>query len=306
MPEFKLHLLGTGSAKPTPGRHPSCTVLDVRGNLFMIDCGEGAQQQFMRMGLKFPRLSHIFLTHLHGDHVLGLPGLLSTLSLQGKEGEMHVHTFPEGRRVLEPFIRFFGGQLTYKLIFHDINVEEVVVYEDAAMTVRTVPLRHKVPCVGYVVEEKPRPRHINRAACDFHGVPVCYLNRLRTGADHVKPDGTLIPNSVLTLPPTPSVSYAHIGDTAYMPDIATKIGPVDLLFHETTYMQSEAALAAQRGHSTAAQAAAVAKACGAKRLLTGHYSSRYRDLAPLLEQARAVFPDTILGTEGLTTPLGNS
>lgn len=303
MSEFKVHVLGAGSAKPTLQHSPSCTVLDVRGNLFMIDCGEGAQQQMLRMGLKFTRLGHIFLTHLHGDHVLGLPGLLSTLSLQERGGEVHIYTFREGVDLLSRMMDFFGGKMSYKLVFHEIKVEEATVYEDNVIRLRTLPLRHKVPCVGYVVEEKPKPRHIDRAACDYHGVPVFRMNALRAGADFVKEDGTVVPNERLTLPPTPSVSYAHIGDTSFLPELASKIGPVDLLYHETTYTKQFAKDARERGHSTAAQAAQMAKACGAKRLLTGHYSSRFRTEDEILSEARAIFPDVIHGREGLTVNL---
>ena len=300
----EVNVLGCGSAKPTLRHNPSCTVLNVREALYMVDCGEGAQQQMQRMGLKHTRLNNIFLTHLHGDHLLGLPGLLSTLSLLGKQGYVTVYTFAKGIEWLRSQMDFFGGELSYELRFHEVDATQpCIVYEDKTMTVRTVPLNHRVPCVGYVFEEKTKPRHIDKAMCDFHGVPVCKMKNLQMGEDYVKPDGTIVPNRMLTKPPTPTVSYAHIGDTAYTPELAPLIGPVSVLYHETTYTQEHKKDAALRGHSTAAQAAQMAVACNAGRLLTGHYSSRYKDDNVFLNEATAIFPNTVLGREGLKLKL---
>jgi len=297
---IEVNVLGCGSAKPTPRHNPSCTVLNVRESLYMIDCGEGSQQMMMRMGLKSGRLNNIFITHLHGDHVLGLPGLLSTLALQGKEGYVTVHTFARGIEWIRSEMRFLGGELSFELRFHEVDPKApAVVYEDKGMTVRTVPLKHRVPCVGYVFEEKPKPRHIDKAMCDFHCVPVCRLKDLQAGEDYVKPDGTVLPNAMLTRDASPSLSYAHIGDTSFIPELAPLIGPVDLLYHETTYTKEHLGDAVARGHSTAGQAAQMAVMCGARRLLTGHYSSRYKDEKVFLDEAVAIFPDTVLGREGL-------
>lgn len=266
----------------------------------MIDCGEGSQQQMMRMGLKSWRLNNIFLTHLHGDHVLGLPGLLSTLALQGKEGYITIHTFARGIEWIKSEMRFLGGDLPFELRFQEVDPKSpAVVYEDKGMTVRTVPLKHRVPCVGYVFEEKPKPRHIDKAMCDFHGVPVRKLKDIQAGEDYVKPDGTVLPNAMLTRDATPSLSYAHIGDTSFIPEVAQLIGPVDLLYHETTYTKEHLRDAETRGHSTAGQAAQMAALCGAGRLLTGHYSSRYKDETAFLDEAATIFPNTVLGREGL-------
>ena len=299
-----LHILGCGSAKPTLRHNPSCSVLKVREALYMIDCGEGAQRAMLAQGLRFHRLNNIFLTHLHGDHILGLPGLLSTLAMSGKEGYITVHTFAAGIRWLQEQMRFFGGTLGYELRFNEIDPRHpALIHEDKNLTVRTVPLRHRIDCVGFVFEERSKPRHIDRPACDFHKVPIAFLKNLQSGEDFVKPDGTVVPNSWLTKDPTHSASYAHIGDTAYDPALAPLIGPVDLLYHETTYTAEHIVNAKERGHSTAAQAASMASECGAGRLLTGHYSSRYKDEKEILAEAKAVFPDTILGREGLVVKL---
>ena len=303
MSTFKIHTLGCGSAKPTLRHQPSSTVVEHRENLFMVDCGEGAQLAFQRQRLRFSRLRHIFLTHLHGDHVLGLPGLVSTLGLGGTGGKLTVHTFAEGKKILQKIFYFFGGDLPFEVDFNVIEPVEGTVLETPSLTVRTVPLQHRVPTVGYIFEEKEKPRHILRDMIDFHEVPNYQIRMIKAGADFIKPDGTVIPNSHLTSPPTPSLSYAHISDTAYMPELASKIGPVDLLFHETTYTEAHRAEAAPRGHSTAKQAAMVARDAGAKALLTGHYSSRYNDDTVFLSEAREIFPNVILNHEGLVTKL---
>ena len=303
MSTFKIHTLGCGSAKPTLRHQPSSTVINHRENLFMIDCGEGAQLAFQKHHLKFSRLGHIFLTHLHGDHVLGLPGLVSTLGLGNAGGRLTIHTFAEGKKILQKIFYYFAGDLPFEVNFNIIEPEEAVIFENNALTVRTIPLHHRVPTVGFVFEEKEKPRHIRRDMIDFHQVSVARIRDIKSGADYVKPDGTVIPNHILTSDPTPSLSYAHISDTAYFPELAEKIGHVDLLFHETTYTELHASEAAPRGHSTARQAAMVARDAGAKALLTGHYSSRYTDDNLFLEEARKIFPNVILNHEGLVVPL---
>ncbi len=303
MSTFSIHTLGCGSAKPTLRHQPSSTVIDHRGNLFMIDCGEGAQQAFQRHRLKFSRLGHIFLTHLHGDHVLGLPGLISSLGLGGAGGKIVIHTFADGKNILTKIFNFFARELPFDVEFNVIKPEEKVILETSSISVRTIPLNHRIPTVGYVFEEKAKPRHIRRDMIDFHQVPFSHINRIKAGEDFTKPDGSVIPNFMLTTDSTPSLSYAHISDTAYMPELAAKIGPVDLLFHETTYLDTHLAEAAQRGHSTARQAATVARDAGAKALLTGHYSSRYKNDEGFREEALDIFPNVILNREGLVTHL---
>lgn len=301
--KFEVNVLGCGSAKPSPVHNPSCTVVNFRENLFMIDCGEGAQKELQRQRLKLPRLNHIFLTHLHGDHVFGLPGLVSTMALSGLEGDITIHTFEDGKRILTEIFDYFNRGLPIDVRFNVIRHEEAVVFENDSLRVRTVPLRHKIPAVGYVFEEKPGLRHINREMCDFHGVPVWAFNNIKRGEDFMKPDGSVVANALLTKDPAPPRSYAHIGDTAYMPALADMIRGVDLLFHETTYLNEDIDKARERGHSTAAQAARVALDAGAGRLLTGHYSSKYKDDSRLLKEAQEVFPNVILGKEGLVVPV---
>lgn len=269
----------------------------------MVDCGEGAQLAFMRQKLSFSRLQHIFLTHLHGDHVFGLPGLIGTLALNGTGGHITIHTFEDGRQQLKAIIDYFCRDTPFDIRFNVIKPEEAVILETKSLTVRTIPLRHRVPTVGFVFEEKTGERHIKADMAKYHEVPLAFMKSLKTGEDFIRPDGTVIPNGWLTTPPTPPLSYAHMSDTAYMPDLAEKIGPVDLLFHETTYLEEHRPMAAPRGHSTAREAAAVARDCGAKALLTGHYSSRYRDDTQFLKEASEIFPNVILNNEGVITSL---
>lgn len=304
MSDFKIHTLGCGSARPSLRHQPSSTVVNHRGNLFMVDCGEGAQLAFMRQRLSFSRLQHIFLTHLHGDHVFGLPGLIGTLALNGTGGHITIHTFEEGMKQLSAIFDYFCRDTPFDIRFNVIKREEAVILETKSLTVRTVPLNHRVPTVGFIFEEKPKERHIKADMTKFHEVPLTMMRRIKAGEDFVKPDGTVICNAILTTPPSPSLSYAHISDTAYMKDLSQKIGPVDLLFHETTYLEEHKAMAAPRGHSTARQAAMVARDAGAKALLTGHYSSRYNDDTLFQKETAEIFPNVILNREGLVTNVG--
>lgn len=304
MSQFDIHTLGCGSAKPTPRHQPSSTVVDFRGNLFMVDCGEGAQLALMRKRLKFNRLNHIFLTHLHGDHVFGLPGLIGTLGLHSAGGEITIHTFKEGKEILSKIFDFFSRDLPFEVKFNIINPkEEEIVFENKSLIVRTLPLKHRLPTVGYIFEEKPGLRHINRSMCDFHNVPFSKFGSLKSGEDFVKPDGTVIPNKILTTPADPALSYAHLSDTAFDPALAERLNSPTLLFHETTYLDCNLKEAIARGHSTASQAAEMARLSGAKWLLTGHYSSRYTDDNLFKDEAEKIFPNVILNREGLTTSL---
>lgn len=304
MADFMIHSLGCGSARPTPKHNPSCTVVEFRNNLFMVDCGEGAQKAFMQQRLRISRMANIFITHMHGDHVLGLPGLISTLGLQDTGGDLTIHTFADGAAILKEIFDYFGRNLPYDIHFNILSpAGDETAFENKSLRVRTVRLRHRIPAVGYIFEEKEKPRHLNREMCDFHGVPVYMFNNIKAGQDFVRPDGTVVPNAHLTTPPTPPLTYAHISDTLFMPELAEKIGPADLLFHETTYLESERAMALKNYHSTAREAAEMARLSGSQWLLTGHYSSRYDNEEDFRREAMEVFPNVILNNEGLRTDL---
>lgn len=304
MEKFELHILGCGSALPTTRHFPTSQVVNLRDKLFMIDCGEGAQLQFRKSRLKFSRLGHIFISHLHGDHCFGLLGLISTLNLLGRTAELHIHS-PKGlEELLAPMLEFFNRQMTYKVLFHEFETKEAtVIYEDRSMTVTTIPLRHRMPCCGFLFAEKQRPSHILREMIDFYQVPVYELNRIKNGADYVTPEGETISNALLTRPAASPRSYAYCSDTIYMPSIVEQIKGVDLLFHEATFADEDAPRAKETFHTTAAQAADIARQAGVKKLLIGHFSARYEDENVLLQEASAIFPDTQLAKETLCVPV---
>mgnify|MGYP003162851093 FL=1 len=274
--------------------------MNVRDKLFMIDCGEGAQLQFRKSHLKFSRLNHIFISHLHGDHCFGLLGLISTLNLLGRTAELHIHS-PKGlETLLTPMLDFFNRQMTYKVLFHEFDTKEPMqIYEDRSLTVTTIPLRHRMPCCGFLFAEKRRPNHIIREMVDFYQVPVYELNRIKNGADYVTPEGKTVSNNLLTRPSAPSRSYAYCSDTIYLPSIVEQIKGVDLLFHEATFANEDAPRAKETFHTTAAQAAEIARRAEVKKLLIGHFSARYEDENVLLQEASAIFPDTQLAKETL-------
>ena len=300
MEKFELHILGCGSALPTTRHFPTSQIVNVRDKLFMIDCGEGAQLQFRKSHLKFSRLNHIFISHLHGDHCFGLLGLISTLSLLVRTAELHIHS-PKGlETLLTPMLDFFNRQMTYKILFHEFDTKEPMqIYEDRSLTVTTIPLRHRMPCCGFLSAEKRRPNHIIREIVDFYQVPVYELNRIKNGADYVTPEGKTVSNNLLTRPSAPSRSYAYCSDTIYLPSIVEQIKGVDLLFHEATFANEDAPRAKETFHTTAAQAAEIARKAEVKKLLIGHFSARYEDENILLQEASAIFPDTQLAKETL-------
>ncbi|WP_373825972.1 ribonuclease Z, partial [Bacteroides heparinolyticus] len=250
--------------------------------------------------LKFSRLNHVFISHLHGDHCYGLLGLISTLNLLGRTAELHIHS-PKGlEELLTPMLDFFNRQMSYKVLFHVFETKEpMLIYEDRSLTVTTIPLRHRMPCCGFLFAEKPRPNHIIRDMVDFYQVPVYELNRIKNGEDYVTPAGETIPNHLLTHPADPPRRYAYCSDTICLPSIVGQIQGVDLLFHEATFAEEDAPRAGETFHTTAAQAAGIAKAAGVKRLLIGHFSARYEEETVLLQEASTIFPDTLLAKETL-------
>lgn len=295
-----MDILGCGSASPTLRHQPSAQVLDVRSNLHMIDCGEGTQLALVRDRLKFTRLHNIYLSHLHGDHCLGLPGLLSTMSLHQVGGAVTVHTFADGAEIIGRTVDFFCRERSYDLKFNIIDPRGgELVHEDNAITVETFPLYHRVPCVGYIFRERPRLRHINGEMARFYEIPHYLLPGIKAGDDFVTADGRVIENSRLTTDPGPSMSYAYCSDTQFDPRVARSVEGVDVLYHEATYTQADAAKAAQRGHSTAAEAARTAAEAGVKLLILGHFSKSYKNEEEHLREAREIFPNTILANEGL-------
>ena len=305
MAQFQINYLGCGSATPTLRHLPSCQVIDFRNNLMMVDCGEGAQLSMRKARLKYSRLSHIFLSHLHGDHCLGLPGLLSTMALTGKEGgTVTIHTFREGAEEFERIMRFFCRETPFDIRYNIISPgADDVIWESDTLQVRAFPLIHRVPTTGFIFREKPKLRHIIGDAVAFHQVPVREIRSIKEGADFVKPDGTVVPNAWLTSDADPAMSYAYCSDTIFSERVARAVEGVDTLYHEATYLEPEREKAHARFHSTAAEAARVAQLAGVRRLVLVHFSKQYTDEDGHLAEARAIFPDTVTAHEGLRIDL---
>lgn len=303
MTRLELNILGCGSATMTPRHQPSCQVLNVRDNLMMIDCGEGAQLAVRRMKLKLMRLNHIFISHLHGDHCFGLPGLVSTMALLNRSNSLTIHTFKDGAELLGQMLDYFCRERPFEVRFNVIDTHKRLIWEDDAMTVTTFPLVHRVPAVGFLFREKPKLRHIISEEVQRLGVPHYAMNGLRQGEDWVTPEGIIIPNDQLTTPADPAISYAYCSDTKFSKRVIKNVEGVDWLYHEATYDDSLRIKAHKRYHSTALEAATVAHEAGVKQLIIGHFSKRYLDETPLLQEARTVFPSTRLANEGLVINL---
>ena len=292
--------MGCGSALPTTRHLATSQVVDLRDKLYMIDCGEGTQVQMRRMRVRFGRLAHIFISHLHGDHCFGLPGLISTLGMLGRTGELVVHGPKEVESYLRPVMDLFCRGMEFEVRFNPVDTRShSLVMEDRSLSVYSIPLKHRIPTCGYLFAEKPKEAHIIREMTDFYQVPVRCMKDIKQGLDYVTPEGEVVPNSRLTRPAAPPKRYAFCSDTAYNRSIIPIIEGVDLLYHEATFAECDLARAKETFHSTARQAAEIARDARVKRLVIGHYSARYEDLSELHREAEAVFPGTILGNEGM-------
>ena len=305
MTPFSVYILGCGSAMPTMHHNPTSQVVSLRNKQFMVDCGEGTQLQLRKARIHFMKIEAVFISHLHGDHCLGLVGMMSTFGMLGRTAPLHIYAHEALEPLLEMERQLFCDKLEYDVVFHPIDTErETVVYDDKSLSVSTLPLDHRIPCCGFLFREKPTLPHIRRDMIDYLEIPVSQINNIKLGADWTCPDGTVVPNSDLVVPSEKPRSYAYCSDTRYLPELAQRVRGVDLLYHESTYGSEFEHLARAYHHSTAAQAAMVARDAGAGQLMLGHFSARYDDETPLLNEARAIFPNTILANEGLEIPVG--
>lgn len=298
---FEVNILGCGSALPTTRHLATSQVVNLRDKLYMIDCGEATQVQMRRMRIKFSRLNHIFISHMHGDHCFGLPGLISTLGMLGRNGELVIHGPKETETYLRPILNTFCRELPYPIRFNHIAPDQhELIWEDRSVSVYSIPLKHRLPTSGFLFAEKAKEAHIIKEMTDFYQIPVRLLPSIKRGEDYITPEGERIPNGRLTRPASTPKKYAYCSDTAYYEKIIPIIEGVDLLYHEATFASEDAARAKETFHSTARQAAEIARKANVKRLVIGHYSARYEEPHTLKKEADEIFPGTILADEGMT------
>lgn len=304
MNKFELHILGCGSALPTMQHAPTSQVLNIREKLFMIDCGEGTQLQFRRARLRFNRLNQIFISHLHGDHCFGLIGLISTLGLLGRTGDLTIHSVSDLEKTLRPQLDFFCRDLSFNVIIKSFDhTKNDIIYQDRSVTVSTIPLVHRMPCAGFLFEEAKNELPLNGEMIKFYEIPIKDLPLIKKGLDYTTVDGQVIPNSRLTKSVRSSRKYAFCSDTAYSESIIPIIKDVDLLYHESTFLETEIVRAKETKHSTAAQAAQMALKSDVKKLMLGHYSSRYSSDSLFFDEAVKIFPNVVLANELLVEKL---
>ena len=298
---FSLTILGSSSALPTSKRFPAAYVLNAHERFFLIDCGEGAQIQLRKYRIKLGRLNHIFISHLHGDHTFGLFGLLSSFNLIGRKHELHIYGTSELEEILNTHFDLFNIHLGYHMNFHEISCNRSeILYEDEKIEIVSFPLKHRIPTCGFLFREKPKLRRLKKEMIEEFDIPIADRDNIKNGADFQTKSGKIIANKILTSDPPASKSFAYCTDTLFHRGVVTKISGVDLLFHESTFMEDETERARETFHSTAKQAASIAKEAKVKKLLLGHFSARYKDLTPLLKEAQSVFPEVELAEEGNT------
>lgn len=299
MEKISLHILGCGSALPTLRHSPSSQVLTYRNKAYMIDCGEGTQRQMRLPGIRFMNIGQIFISHLHGDHCFGLPGLLSTFALLGRHQPLHIFSPAGLEEMMRPWVNYFCRGMDYEVTFHAFPTNtSSLVYEDKSFRVTAFPLKHSLPCCGFLFQEQPSLPHIRRDMIDFYNIPIFEIRNIKEGADWLCPDGTLVANEKLVSPAAPPRSYAYCSDTTFYEAATQYYRNVDLLYHEATFLNADKPRAKQTRHSTAEMAGRAALLAAAKKLVIGHFSSRYDNEQKLLEEAKAVFPNTELANEG--------
>jgi len=298
---MKLTILGCYSATPRTDTNPTSQVLEINNHMFLIDCGEGTQVELRRNKIKFARIKHIFISHLHGDHFFGLVGLISTFRLLTRETELHIYC-PKGlKEVITLQMKLADSWTNYQLIFHELtSTESELIFEDDKVQVFTIPLDHRVYTNGFLFKEKAGDRHLDMNAVLNANINVAYYRKLKQGYDVVNEDGVLIDNNKVTTNPNPPKSYAFCSDTAYNEAIIPIIKDVDVLYHESTFLDQHASLAPKTKHSTAKEAATIAKKAKVKTLVLGHFSTRYDNLNDFKSEAQTVFESVELADDGKT------
>jgi ribonuclease Z len=300
MTTFSVLILGSASASPTLKRNPTSQLININEQYYLIDCGEGTQLRLRANKIKFQRIHHIFISHLHGDHYFGLIGLLQSMHLLGRSSELHIYGHAELKEVIDLQLKVGNSYLCYPLIFHELNKEKTeVVLDDEKIEVSTVILNHRIPCNGFVFKEKQKPRKIKPEAIKKYQVPKYAINMLKGGDDFTQENGEIVKNDMLTSDSPPSFSYAFCSDTRYDESILPQIAGVNLLYHEATFTEEHLARAIKTYHSTAKQAATIALKANANKLIIGHFSNRYVVLDELLQEAKTIFNNTTLAEEDM-------
>ena len=301
-----LTILGSSSALPTSERYPSAHVLNAHERMFLIDCGEGTQMQLRKHRIRFSKINNIFISHLHGDHIFGLYGLLSTFSLMGRKNALRLHAPENYHKILLSHLLDFDIHLNFEIDFIPLaGKDPVVILDDKYITVTSFPLKHRVPAFGFLFREKRAERNIIKEAIAKYGIPSVRIPAIKLGADYVTPEGDIIRNEDMTIPPPEPLSYAYCSDTKYFVRLSSFVKGVTLLYHEATFDKSLVGLARITGHSTTLDAARTALEAKAKNLVIGHFSARYRNIAPLVDEAKTVFINTFPAIDGMSYDIGN-
>ncbi len=302
--KFELRILGCSAATPANGLHPTAQVLNVHEQLFLIDCGEGTQMRMLEHSVRARKINHIFISHLHGDHYFGLLGLLTSFALNGRTEPLNIYS-PQG---LEKLIRplLWPENEPFPLIFKEVDTNtSTLIFKSKVLEVYSIPLEHRVPTSGYIFKEKKQARKMLKKAIDKYNIPFTTIPDIKNGADFTQEDGSVIPNSELTLDSPSPRSYAYCSDTIYKEDIIPIIQGVNMLYHESTFLHEDIEKAIKTKHTTAFEAAKIALKASAKKLLLGHFSARYKELDPLLIEAKSVFQNTQLAIEGKVYTITN-
>ena len=296
---FGVTILGNNSALPAYDRHPTAQVVTLNDQLFLIDCGEGTQMQLSKYKIRRSKISHVFISHLHGDHYFGLPGLLTSFSLMSREADLHLHAPEPLKQILDLQFSSADTRFTFKVHFHPLKEEGLIVDEDK-FTVECFKVMHRIECWGFIIREKKKPRKIDTNRILKYDIPLIFYERLKNGEDYITKSGERILNELVTIPNTAAESYAFCGDTIYHEAIAEKVKNTTLLYHEATFLKDQEERATTRFHTTTIQAGKIAILAKVKNLLIGHFSSKYEILQPFLEETLEVFPRTQLAIEGVT------
>jgi ribonuclease Z len=292
-------ILGNNSALPAFDRHPTAQVVTMDEHMFLIDCGEGTQMQMAKYRIRRSRINHVFISHLHGDHYFGLIGLITSMGLLGRDHDMHLYAPAPLKEIIDLQLKVADTILPYKLHFHPLKEDGVIVNEKR-FKVRCFKVQHRIPCWGFVFEQVKAPRRVNAEKAIEHEIPSSFFDKLKMGEDYISKQGLLIKNDWVTFPSAAPKTYAYGADTVYNEALAEKVKGVDLLYHETTYLKDLEERAIKRFHCTTTQAATIAKIANVRKLIIGHFSSKYEVLDEFEKEARAIFPNTDLAIEGVT------